>query len=789
MSKVYLIGNSHIDPAWLWQWQEGFAEIKATFRSALDRMKEFEHYKFTSACGAYYMWIEQIDPEMFKEIQERVKEGRWCLAGGWLIQPDCNIPCGESFAHHALITQRYFYEKFGQFAKTGYNVDSFGHNGNIPMLLKNSKMENYVFMRPMAEEKTLPQSLFVWESSDGSSVKTYRLSFRYCITQAQFETFQQIKDLNEGTDQMAFYGVGNHGGGATVEMLNQMKAELSDDYIYSTPDEFFTLQDATALPIIRDDMQFHAKGCYSAYSEIKTLNRKAETEALAAEKFSVLSQSLTGTEYPGKKLEQAWKNVLFNQFHDILGGCSIRVVYDDARLSECESLSISSKISNHALQQISRRIDTIGDFDVGTYISEADTQKIGTPLVIFNSLDREITQAVHIRKEFGSVKDAKGNNVPCQIVRAAKTNEKFKWDRAFEATVPAFGYSVYRFFNDEADSTHNPFTVTDCSVSNEKVRLTFDKNSGEICSFFDMENNKELMGAKTNLSLFDDSGNDTWAHQTTHFDKNIPIEVNAKISVTESGPVRATVRVTQSFKNSTVIRDYTLCASETAVRVSTKIDFREEFGILKFDFTANTSDGQCFCKIPFGRIKRPADKSEQVCGDWICIKDEVSGIGIATNSKHSFSANENTLSLTVLRNCLFADHYGQNYRDEFNEFTDMGEHKFEYLLFPFTSFGDTEKRSKELQNPLTIVYETFHKGELPLTFGGIDVSEDNISITAVKKHEDGNGIILRCYETDGKDTQCKIRLFDTEFNAFIPHDSVKTYLIDNGEIKEVDFIE
>ena len=148
MKKVYLIGNAHLDPVWLWQWQEGFAEIKATFRSALDRMKEFDDFIFTSACGAYYMWVEQSDPAMFREIQERVKEGRWCLVGGWIIQPDCNIPCGESFARHALITQRYFLEKFGKMAETGYNVrlrrlsvfhDSVFHFGRIAARSKPSR--------------------------------------------------------------------------------------------------------------------------------------------------------------------------------------------------------------------------------------------------------------------------------------------------------------------------------------------------------------------------------------------------------------------------------------------------------------------------------------------------------------------------------------------------------------------------------------------------------------------------------------------------------------------------
>ena len=177
--KVHLIGNAHIDPVWLWRWQAGYAEIKATFRSALDRMKEFPDFIFTSACAAYYKWVEENAPEMFEEIKQRITEGRWVIVGGWWLQPDCNIPSGESFVRQGLYSQRYFNEKFGIMAKTGYNVDSFGHNGMLPQILKKSGMDYYVFMRPGDHEKDLPGNLFWWESADGSRVMAYKIPFSY----------------------------------------------------------------------------------------------------------------------------------------------------------------------------------------------------------------------------------------------------------------------------------------------------------------------------------------------------------------------------------------------------------------------------------------------------------------------------------------------------------------------------------------------------------------------------------------------------------------------------------
>ena len=151
--KLYMIGNAHLDPVWLWQWQEGFQEVKATFRSALDRMKEYPEFIFSSSSAAYYEWVEQNDPKMFAEIKQRVNEGRWQIVGGWWVQPDCNIPSGESFARQGLYGQRYFKEKLGVTATVGYCVDSFGHNGMLPQILSKSGMNAYVFLRPSPHER------------------------------------------------------------------------------------------------------------------------------------------------------------------------------------------------------------------------------------------------------------------------------------------------------------------------------------------------------------------------------------------------------------------------------------------------------------------------------------------------------------------------------------------------------------------------------------------------------------------------------------------------------------
>ena len=295
-NKYYLIGNAHLDPVWQWCVSEGLSLVKSTFRSALDRMNEFPDYKFTSACASYYKWIKLNEPEMFEEIKQRIEEGRWGVVGAMWVQPDCNIPSGEAFCRHLLYSQKFFLENFGKTAKTGYNVDSFGHNGMLPQIFKKSGIDNYVYMRPNREEEktSLPEKNFhLWQSPDGSCVKAYRIPDGYggSIPDERVEYYKA-----KTQPQMIFYGVGNHGGGPTKEHLRQAESLVKDPaFKYAVPDEYFDETDCTDIPVVSEDLQHHASGCYSANSKVKEANRRAEYELVNAEKFDVLANLLTGS--------------------------------------------------------------------------------------------------------------------------------------------------------------------------------------------------------------------------------------------------------------------------------------------------------------------------------------------------------------------------------------------------------------------------------------------------------------------------------------------------------------
>lgn len=654
-------------------------------------------------------------------------------------------------------------------------------------------MDNYVFMRPMPHEKNIPSDLFDWESMDGSRVRTFRIPEFYNIDQTRYHVFQNVKKLAEKHDMMAFYGVGNHGGGATVELLDEMHRTLDDSFIYSTVNEYFDAVKNEEVPVVHDDLQFHAKGCYSAMSEIKANNRLCENKLFEAEEYSVLSNVLMDTEYPSDEYKRAWENVLFNQFHDIMGGCSIKEAYMDARYLHGEAAAIADRNINFALQQISWNIDTMDGKELKPYkqwppvVAWRSKENIGTPIVIFNPLPYDVETVVTVRDAAKIVTDEDGNKVAIQSVRDSKTNSDDKYQTAFCAKIPALGYTVYRMYFEVPDENYpTKLSASDTHMENDFIRVEFDSKTGEISTFYDKKSNRRLLGNSTAV-LMDETECDTWAHGIYDFKKCVAVCKNGSCKLIENGPVRAAVRCEQNFENTHIIRDYYLENNDNKLTVKTKIDFREKHRMLKFAFDVNCENPKAFNEIPYGYIERATDGGEQPSGAWIAMKDENAGIGVATTSKYSFNADKNVLSLTVLRGAIYADHFGK--RDEFCQYMDQGEHEFTYTIFPFESFSGSEKQAQELNNRPTVIVETFHHGNLGTKYSGISVSENNIIVTALKKHEDSNAVILRCYESENKKTSVKIKLFDTEFTADFGANEIKTFVIDGNAVKETDFLE
>lgn len=792
MSELYLIGNAHIDPVWLWRWQDGYSEVLATFRSALDRLKEFPETKFTSACSVYYQWIEKTDPGMFEEIRQRVAEGRWCITGGWYLQPDCNIPDGESYVRHALAAQKYFKEKFGITVKTGYNVDSFGHNASLPKILKSCGMDNYVFMRPSCAEQGRNESLFCWTSDDGSSVTAYRIPERYCITTSELDLIPKLKQKadEEGTDLMAFYGVGNHGGGLTIELIDAINRLGIPHMHYATPDEYFADIKNEILPIIDTELQHHARGCYSAESSVKKQMRKCEQNLLAAERFCTMAKELTGMEYPSYELKKAWENVLFNQFHDIVGGCSVKPAYEDASYLFGEAMSISEKAINNALQTMAWHIDTLGDATLPSYKRLGKShwvvwehEELGCPVVAFNSHPWQVRQCVHLNLCPSKITDSEGREIPFQLVRGEHTNWEDKYNVIFDAEVPAYGYAVYRVFIDTAGSqnTEQAVYVTETTLENDRIRVEFDKTTGEICSFYCKDTGKYITDSSCKAVVLDETDCDTWAHDKISLGDAVGEFSAVEFSVVESGPVRGALKVVSRYNDCVMERIYSLVAGSDEVKVSAKVDFCEKHRTLKLAFPL--TDESVLAKVPYGTVKRAGYTGEEPCGSWIASGD----LCIANDGKYAYDTCDGYMRLTILRTSMYADHFGQEHRDDLCEYMDMGESRFCYTISPYRTVADSERRAAELNFGLRHISGSFHKGNLPEIMECAQISDDNIMVTAIKKAEDSDDIVLRFCEMDGKEGTADIKLFAKNISLKYGHNQLKTVNMSGEELNSLEW--
>ena len=783
---LHLIGNAHIDPVWLWRWQEGFSEILSTFRSALDRMKEFPDFRFTSACAVYYEWVRKADPAMFEEIRQRVREGRWAIVGGWFLQPDCNIPDGESFARHALISQRFFRDAFGVTARTGYNVDSFGHNASIPQILRRSGMENYVFMRPMEHEKHMDADLFLWQSPDGSRVRAYRIQGCYNISGE--EAGQKIRDQKarceaQGSDGMAFYGIGNHGGGPTVRLLKEIRAMNLPDTVFSTPDRFFDSVKDSKLPVAAEELQHHARGCYTACTAAKMRNRRGERNLLAAEALCLMATHLTGLRYPKEKLRKAWKNLLFNQFHDILGGCCVKKAYEDAGYLHGEIMSITEQAINLAMEAVAGRIDTLcGETLPAERRHKRLWQhaKLGTPVLVCNPHLWEVRATAEINGAVCRAADAEGREIPVQHVRGDQTNgERDKYHSLFEVRVPAYGYAVYRVFPDgEYAPEEGALRIGEYFLENPFLRAEFDPQSGELCRLTEKTNGRDLLNRPCRALLLDETNADTWAHNLDTLGGECGVFGEPVFSVTERGPVRATLRITQRFASSVIQRDYSLRADGDSLQVNTRIDFHERHRTLKFAFPCGADS--VTAAIPYGTVKRAAGGGEEPCGPWLAC----GALGVANDGKYGYDTAEGEVRLSILRSAIYADHYGV--RDEFCEYMEQGVHECAYALFAYTAPAEAERRARELNAPPRVLTVSFHGGTLPQAMSCGECVSPNAVVSAVKQAEDDDAAVVRFAEMDGHSGPVRVRLFERELEAECGPFQVRTFR-ETGE--EVNLIE
>lgn len=753
---LHLIGNAHLDPVWLWRWQEGCAEAIGTCWAAVDRLEEGDGFIFTKGEAHIYDWIEQLEPELFARIQTYVAEGRWVIVNGWWIQPDCNVPSGESVIRQALYGKRYFKAKFNVDVPVGYNVDSFGHPSTFPMLLQHTGSTRYTFMRPNADELDLPANLFNWVAPDGSEVTAFRIQGAYNTSKREMPLPEKI-DLNYnlsdkfGHSLMCFYGVGNHGGAPTIENIKEIERRLAlgENLKFSDPQSFFDEVSSPDLPRFEQGLQFHAIGCYAAASELKTLNRKAESLLEQAEAAATLALRETGTEYPRDTFEMLWRKLLFNQFHDTLGGTSLESACEDS-VSELNFVIAGAEEQlNAAVRHLGRTISKPVDPTDATFLVMNFS---GSPA------QRMVEAEPWVDKDTVSPRaiiDEDGNVIPFQYINPhGKTTGLQRI--TFPLDVPAYGYRTLRFAVDSQHGVPAPGVsfgeqVPELQFETAGYALALDGETGAITSLRNKKSGIELFDGPAHLGIVVADDTDTWGHGPANFGIEGTSMKLTGIKHLDSGPVRCAIEVATKCGDSTFCTTIILPADpELSVQLRVRLDWREKNHLLRIAYPIGANNFEY--EVPAGWEQR-ADDGREVPGQrWVRAVGEDKTVAITNDAKYSFAALDGTLYITAVRAPVYAHHTpielqdGASYRH-----MDQGPQSFVIELFGAARLSRREVAilGEHTNKPVITTPHISRGGTQPHKGQWLPLTTTTSMIGSLKMAEDLDGAIIRAVELDG----------------------------------------
>jgi alpha-mannosidase len=718
---ISAVGHAHMDLAWLWPIRETIRKCGRTFATVLDLMERYPAYVFGASQPQQYDWVKAHYPDLYARIKRRVAEGRWEIQGAMWVEPDTNLPGGESLIRQILYGKRFFREEFGQDPDCLWVPDVFGYTGALPQILAKSGVPYFMTQKLSWSLVTRhPYHTFWWEGIDGSKVLAHMPPEATYNSAAGPRSVLAAKQnfLEKGVSDrcLLLFGIGDGGGGPGEEHLERLEREADLAGLCPVRQEpakaFFEhiAADGARYPTWSGELYLERhQGTYTTQGRIKRFNRKLELALRELELMAAIAAAFGGMPYPRAKLERIWKEALLYQFHDILPGSSIARVYDEATPRY------------EALLKETAALTAAAD---AALCSRFDGSRAQRPVAVVNSLSWE-------RNEW---------------LRLA--------GRWVKARVPPLGYAVIDAISEPgARASFVPPTVDRSRLENDTLRIVFN-DDGSICSCFDKEHGREVLapGAAGNvLAIYRDEG-DAWDIPMDYRDRAPERLVLEAVETVEDGP-RAALCHLYRFGASVLRQEVVVFAGSRRVDFVTSVDWHEKERMLRTSFPVDVTADEATCDIQFGSIRRPthcdtpADRAKfEVCAhQWVDLSDRDHGVALLNDCKYGHHLRGNILDLNLLRSPGHPD-----------PTADRGRHRFTYSLYPHEGdhvAGAVVRAGYELNVPLRPLACAPGIGPLPAAASWLAPEAGNVVVATVKEAEDGRGLIVRLYEAAGASTK------------------------------------
>lgn len=807
MKKLYLVCGAHIDPVWLWNWQEGAAAAISTFRVAAQLCREFDGFVFCHNEAVLYQWVEEYEPALFAQIQQLVREGKWHIMGGWYLQPDCIHPSGESFIRQIRVGRRYFQEKFGVTPTTALNFDSFGHSRGLVQILKKCGYDSYLFMRPLERQS----GAFLWEGFDGSRIMGYHLhgSYGNLLGEATEKVRHFLDHTQETEDALLVWGVGDHGGGPSrldLTELAQLQKTQDTEIVHSTPEEYFAQVSWDNRPVVTTSLTHCMQGCYTTMIRIKQAHRRLEALLGRAEKMLAHS----GVTYDKGLLEQAEKALLFHEFHDILPGTMIRQGEEDALAALGFAEDVVAKATAKAFFALCQGQRQAAEGEIPILVYNPHPYSIETTVEAEYQLANQ--NWAENQATIATVYDEAGNRIPCQHEKeACSMNLDWRKRLAFHAKLAPMSMNRFDARLEVQENCHRDevfaletatHTETDNQIvfDNGTVQFALSRETGLITRYC-VDGCELLRPGAGQIGVFADN-EDPWGMLTDHYTEKLGhfrllsdeeaaqfrgYPDSRNIQVIENGPVRMRIQAIYAWGRSYVVANYTLYYHKTYVDLDYTFLTADTCKMFKLQLPTCFPDSRLLCQTAFGTEENIQDHKEIPFQKWCALEHNGNGLGVLSRGTGGGDADAGLLRLSLLRTPVYSAH-PINERplvphDRLNDHIDLGQRQISLRMAPYS---DTLDALAEQFNEPVFALSFFPAGDGEKPAPICALSDEHVLLSALRREDEG--LLVRLYHAGTGERDVQLTLWGHNFPLHFGSFEVKTLRYAHGALRETDML-